>query len=128
MVRCAPSGWPTRCESWDTKHTHESGQTLQQHEGWLSAAGAVPSNTWRQKYFRLQQKEKNQELRIEKIRGTVNPVDVIMKLLDGKCLVMLCELLNIKHISGRPSSAPKLTLDTEYHLLDSTKPTEPRKG
>ena len=27
---------------------------------------------------------------------------------------MLCELLNVKHISGRPNSAPKLTIHTEY--------------
>ena len=27
---------------------------------------------------------------------------------------MLCDLLSIKHISDRPSSAPKLTVDTEY--------------
>ena len=27
---------------------------------------------------------------------------------------MLCELLNIKRIDGRPSSAPKLAIDTEY--------------
>ena len=66
------------------------------------------------KYFWLQQKEKNQELRIEKIRGTVNPADLMTKHLDGKRLVMLCELLNIKRIDGRPSSAPKLTIDTEY--------------
>ena len=26
----------------------------------------------------------------------------------------MCDLLNIKHIGGRPSSAPKLTIDTEY--------------
>ena len=66
------------------------------------------------KYFWLQQKEKNQELRIEKIRGTVDPADLMTKHLDGKRLVMLCELLNIKRIDGRPSSAPKLTIDTEY--------------
>ena len=29
---------------------------------------------------------------------------------------MLCTLLNIKHIGGRPSSAPKLTLDTELGM------------
>ena len=29
-------------------------------------------------------------------------------------LKMLCDLLNIKHIGGRPSSAPKLTIATEY--------------
>ena len=29
-------------------------------------------------------------------------------------LVKLCELLNIKRVDGRPSSAPKLTTDTEY--------------
>ena len=66
------------------------------------------------KYFWLQQKEKNQELRIEKIRGTVNPADLMTKHLDGKRLVLLCELLNIKRIDGRPSSTPKLTIDTEY--------------
>ena len=58
--------------------------------------------------------EKNQELRIEKIGGTVNPADLMTKHLDGKRSVMLCELLNIKRIDGRPSSAPKLTIDTEY--------------
>ena len=36
------------------------------------------------------------------------------KNLDGTRLVMLCDLLNIKRIGGRPSSAPKLTMDTEY--------------
>ena len=66
------------------------------------------------KYFWLQQKEKNQKLRIEKIRGTVNPADLMTKHLDRKRLVMLRELLNIKRIDGRPSSAPKLTIDTEY--------------
>ena len=66
------------------------------------------------KYFWLQQKEKNQGLRIEKIRGTVNPVDLMTKHLHGKRLTTLCDLLNIKHISGRPSSAPKLTIDTGY--------------
>ena len=36
------------------------------------------------------------------------------KHLDGKLLTTLCSLLSIKHIGGRPSSAPKLTRDTEY--------------
>ena len=66
------------------------------------------------KYFWLQQKEKIQELRIEKIRGTVNPADLMTKHLDGKRVVMLRELLNIKRIDGRPGSATKLTIDTEY--------------
>ena len=65
-------------------------------------------------YFSLQQKEKNQELRVEKIRGTVNPADLMTKHQDGQRLVMLCELFSIKRIDGRPSSAPKLTIDTEY--------------
>ena len=64
------------------------------------------------KYFWLQQKEKNQELRIEQIRGTVKPADLMTKRLDGKRLVTLCDLLNIKRINGRPTSAPKLTVDT----------------
>ena len=41
------------------------------------------------KYSWMQQKEKNQDLRIEKIRGTVNPADLMTKHRDGKRLVML---------------------------------------
>ena len=37
----------------------------------------------------------------------------------GNVLVILCELLNIKRIDGPPSSAPKLTIDTEYISRDS---------
>ena len=65
------------------------------------------------KYFRLQQKEKNQELTIEKIRCTGNPADLMTKHLEGKRLVTLCELFNIRRIDGRPS-APKMTIDTAY--------------
>ena len=36
------------------------------------------------KYYWLEQKEKNQEPRIEKIRGTVNPADLMTKHLDGE--------------------------------------------
>ena len=87
---------------------------LQQRVGELSEVGAVQSNTWKRRYFWLQQKEKNQELKIEMIRDTVNPEDLMTKHLYGKRLVTLCGLLNIKRIDGRPSSAPKLTIDTEY--------------
>ena len=51
-----------------------SGQTLQQHAGWLSAAGAAPSNTWRQSTFGCSRKEKNQELRIEKTQARSTPL------------------------------------------------------
>ena len=34
------------------------------------------------------------------------------KHLDGKRLMMLWDLLNKKHVGGRRSSAPKLTMDT----------------
>ena len=61
------------------------------------------------KYFWLQQKENNQELTIEKIRGTVNPADLLTEHLEGKRLMMLCDLLKIKHIGSRSSSAQKLT-------------------
>ena len=44
-----------------------------------------------------------------------NPTDLMTKHLDGKHLVMLCELLDIKHIDGRPSSAP-LTLSASRGL------------
>ena len=66
------------------------------------------------KFFWLQQKEKNQELRIKKIRGTVNSADLMTKRLHGKRSTALCDLLNIKHISGRTNSAPKQTIDTDY--------------
>ena len=59
------------------------------------------------KYFWMQQKEQNQELRIEKIRGTVNAADLMTKHLDGKRFVMF------KHIGGRPSSSLQRTMDTE---------------
>ena len=64
------------------------------------------------KYFWLQQNEKNQELRIDKIRGTINPAD-LTKHLDENRLMILRDLLNSKHIGGRPSSAPNLAKDTE---------------
>ena len=65
-------------------------------------------------YFWLQQKEENKERQIETIRGTVNPADWMTKHLHGKRLKNVVQLLSIKHISGRPSSAPKLTLNNEY--------------
>ena len=40
--------------------------------------------------------------------STVNPADLMTKHLDGKRLVLLCELLTLKRIDGRSSSAPKL--------------------
>ena len=61
----------------------------------LSGSGAIKH--METKYFWLQQKEKNQELTIEKIRGTVHPADLMTKHLDGKRLVL--------RFDGRPSSA-----------------------
>ena len=108
MVRCtSEAGWSTLYESWDTRPTFEFGQLLQQHVGWLAMKHMEKT------YFWLQQKEKNQEFGIDKICVAVNPADLMTKHLDGKRLVMMCDLLNIKRIGGRPSSAPKLTMDTE---------------
>ena len=58
------------------------------------------------KVLMAEAEEKNQVLRIEKIRGTVNPADLMMRHLDEKWLMMLWCLLKIKHIGGRPSSGP----------------------
>ena len=80
-------------ESWDTKPAYESGQTLQQHEGWLSAVEAAPSNTWKPRTCGCSRRRKIQELRIEKIRGTVIHADLMTQHLDGKRLTKLCELL-----------------------------------
>ena len=79
---------------------YDPGQMVEQQAGWLSAAGAAPSNTWRRSTFGWLQKEKNQEPSIEKSRGTVNPADSMTKHLDGKRLVIFCDLLNIKYITG----------------------------
>ena len=78
--------------------------------GLAHSSGSSAIKHMETKYFWLQ----NQELRIEKSRGTVNPADLMTKNLVGKLLVMLCDLLNIKRIGGRPSSAPKLAMDTQY--------------
>ena len=75
-------------------------------------SGSGPIKHMETRYFWLQQKEKNQGHRIDKIRGTTNPSDLMTKHLDGKRVTMLCDSLSIKHICGRPSSALKLTLDT----------------
>ena len=47
VTRARPSGWPTLHKSRDTRLAYESGRLLQQHEDWLSAVGAAPSNTWK---------------------------------------------------------------------------------
>ena len=65
------------------------------------------------KHFWLQQKEKTGAQDREDPRHSQSR-RLMTKHLDGKRLVTLCELLNIKRVDGRPSSAPKLTLDTEY--------------
>ena len=52
-----------------------------------SASGAIKH--METMYCWLHQKEKNQELRIEKMRGTVNSADLMKKHLDGKRLVKL---------------------------------------
>ena len=77
-----------------------------------SGSGAIKHKV--KKYFWLLQKQKYQELWIEKIRGTVNPADLVMKHVDGNRLMTLCDLFNNKHIGGRPSSALMLTMDTEH--------------
>ena len=115
MVRCASEaiGLATTIR----KLGHEAQVRIwtdaaERHADWLSEAGAAQSRIWKRSTFGCNRK-RNQELTIEKIRGTVNPADLMTKHLDGKRLVTLCELLNIRRIDGRPSSAPKLTSDTD---------------
>ena len=114
VVRANPFGLASTIQVWDTELTCEFGQTLQQHEGWLSAVGVWRHETHGNNVFsgcNIQRKPK--ELWIEKVRGTVDPVDLMQKHLDVKSLTMLRSLLSINHISGRPSSAPTLCVDTE---------------
>ena len=109
VVRARPSGWPILNQSLDTRLT--DGCCSCTRAGLRSGSAIKHVETT---YLWLQQKKKNQELRIEKFRGTVNPADLMTKHLDGKRWVLLRDLLNIKHIGGRPTSAPKLTMDTAY--------------
>ena len=44
--------------------------------------------------------EKKKELRMYKIRGTINPADLTTTGLDGRRLTTLCSLLSLKHIGG----------------------------
>lgn len=77
-----------------------------EHCNWLTAVGVEPSNTGNNVLVAVAERQKNNDLRIEKIRGGINPTDLMTKHLDGKRPTMLCSLLSIKHIGGRPSSAP----------------------
>ena len=83
--------------------------TLQQHVDWVTS-GSGAFEHMETEYFWLQQDEKNNDINIHKIRGTINPADVMTKRLDEKRLS--CGLLSIKHIGGRQSSAPQLILDS----------------
>ena len=82
--------------------------------GWALRRGSGAIKHMETKYLWVQQKEKNQELSVDKIRGTVNPADLMTKHLDGKRLVLMCQQLTLKRIDGRSSSAQKLTIDTAY--------------
>ena len=61
-----------------------------------SGSGAI--KRMETKYFCLQQKKKKKELRIYKIRGTINPADLMTTDLDWRRLTTLCSLLSLKHI------------------------------
>ena len=95
-VRVKPSGCPIQYESWDTRLTYESGRIAAAARGLAlrSANGAVKHMEI--KFFWLQHNEKTQELRAEKIRCTINPVDLMTKHLDRKRLVIWCDLLNFR--------------------------------
>ena len=110
-VQVRPSGWPTRYESWDTKLTYESGQTLHQQEVWLSAVGQATSRTWKTSVCGCSRR-RNQELRMEKIRGTGNPADLLTKHLDGNRLTTLCDLIEYQ------ASAEFISQADERHRVD----------
>ena len=72
------------------------------------------SNMWKQSTVGCNRKRRTRSSGSRRPVTPVNPADLMTKHLDGKRLMMLCDLLNVKRIGGRPSTAPKLTMDTEY--------------
>ena len=51
---------------------------------------------------------------MEKIRGAVNPADLMTKHLDGTTMRTMCGLLDLKFETGRAAAAPKLEKDSGY--------------
>ncbi len=66
------------------------------------------------KYYWLQECIKAGILTVEKIRGTVNPADLMTKHLDGTTMRAMCGLLDLKFETGRAAAAPKLEIDSGY--------------
>ena len=63
------------------------------------------------KYYWLQECIKAGILTVEKVRGTVNPADLITKHLDGATMRAMCGLLDLKFETGRAAATPKLDID-----------------
>ena len=77
-----------------------------EHCNWLTAVGVEPSNTGNNVLVAVAERQKKQLSQDREDPRRVNPTDLMTKHLDGKRPTMLCSLLSIKHIGGRPSSAP----------------------
>ena len=73
---------------------------------WLSTVGAAPSNPAEGEKPRS---SGSKRFVVQSILPTL-----LARHLDGKRLATLCDFWNIKHVNGRPNSAPKLPTDTEY--------------
>ena len=104
-LQVKPWGWPIRYESWDTKPAYEAGspQWERRHQTHgnqvllAPAEGEKPRSSGSKRFV------------VQSILPTL-----LARHLDGKRLATLCDFWNIKHINGRPNSAPKLPTDTEY--------------
>ena len=104
-LQVKPWGWPIRYESWDTKPAYEAGspQWERRHQTHgnqvllAPAEGEKPRSSGSKRFV------------VQSILPTL-----LARHLDGKRLTTLCDFWNIKHINGRPNSAPKLPTDTEY--------------
>ena len=60
-------------------------------------------------YLWLQERVRNKDLSIVKVKGNVNPADTATKHLDSKTLNTMMELLNYKPIEGRAEACPELS-------------------
>ena len=67
-------------------------------------------------YLRLQERVRNKDLIIQKVRGDVNAADIGTKHLTSIKLVQLMELLNYKYISGRAEACPELSSFSLSHF------------
>ena len=60
-------------------------------------------------YLWLQERVRNKDLIIQKVKGDVNPADINTKHLTSKDVHKMMDLLNYRYFSGRAAACPELS-------------------